>query len=137
MLQYQKKENKIPVREYTHHFYLLLEFFLNSRYPALSAYSVYLEHIVEMGYIGFSCFVWLVVITLDRGIRQLSRLRQSRDLRGIYLIAAIAATASLGFHGFVDTVWYRPQINTIWWLMLAIVASFYDEVAIDSSSETN
>ena len=111
--------------------------YMNSRYPALSAYSVYLEHIVEMGYIGFSCFVWLVVITLDRGIRQLSRLRQSRDLRGIYLIAAIAATASLGFHGFVDTVWYRPQINTIWWLMLAIVASFYDEVAIDNSSETN
>lgn len=105
--------------------------YMNSRYPALSAYSVYLEHIVEMGYIGFGCFLWLIAVTINHGVRQLSRLRQSRNKRGIYLIAAIAATASLGFHGFVDTVWYRPQINTIWWLMLAIIASFYDDYKFD------
>ena len=27
-------------------------------------------------------------------------------------------------HGLVDTVWYRPQINTLWWLMVAIIASY-------------
>lgn len=104
--------------------------YMNSRYPALSAYSVYLEHIVEMGYLGFGCFVWLITVTINHGVRQLIRLRQSRTKRAIYLIAAIAATASLGFHGFVDTVWYRPQINTTWWLMLAIIASFYDDYQI-------
>ena len=102
--------------------------YMNSRYPALSAYSVYLEHIVEMGYLGFGCFLWLLAVTFNHGIRQIARLRSNKDRRGIYLIAAIAATASLAFHGFVDTVWYRPQINTIWWLVLAIVASFYDNV---------
>ena len=71
--------------------------------------------------------VWLITVTINHGVRQLVRLRQSKNKRGIYLIAAIAATVSLGFHGFVDTVWYRPQINTIWWLMLAIIASFYDD----------
>ena len=101
--------------------------YMNSRYPALSAYSVYLEHIVEMGYIGFGCFLWLITVTVNHGIKQLIRLRQNRDIRGIYLLAAIAATVSLAFHGFVDTVWYRPQINTIWWLILAIIASFYDD----------
>ena len=101
--------------------------YMDPRYPALSAYSVYLEHIVEMGYIGLGCFIWLLAATFNHGIRQLVRLRQSNNRRGIYLIAAIAAAASLGFHGFVDTVWYRPQINIIWWLMLAIVASFYDD----------
>lgn len=101
--------------------------YMNSRYPALSAYSVYLEHVVEMGYLGFSCFLWLLAVTFNHGLRQLSRLRQKRNKRGIVLIAAIAATASLAFHGFVDTVWYRPQINTVWWLMLAIIASFYDD----------
>ena len=100
--------------------------YMNSRYPALSAYSVYLEHIVEMGYIGFGCFLWLIAVTINHGIKQLNNLRQNRNQRGFYLIAAIAATASLAFHGLVDTVWYRPQINTIWWLMLAIIASFYD-----------
>ena len=103
--------------------------YMNSRYPALSAYSVYLEHLVEMGYLGFGCFIWLLAVTFNHGIRQLSRLRSLNDPRGIYLIAAIAATVSLAFHGFVDTVWYRPQINTLWWLVLAIIASFYDGVA--------
>lgn len=107
--------------------------YMNPRYPALSAYSVYLEHIVEMGYLGFSCFLWLVVVTLNHGIRQLSRLSQTRNKQGFYLIAAIATTASLAFHGFVDTVWYRPQINTVWWLMLAIIASFYDDINISFS----
>ena len=102
--------------------------YMNSRYPALSAYSVYLEHLVEMGYLGLGCFVWLLAVTFNHGIRQLSRLRMLKDSRGIYLIAAIAATVSLAFHGFVDTVWYRPQINTLWWLVLAIIASFYDSV---------
>ena len=100
--------------------------YMNSRYPALSAYSVYLEHVVEMGYLGFGCFLWLITVTINHGVRQLDRLRQSRNKRGIYLLAATAAAISLAFHGFVDTVWYRPQINTVWWLILAIIASFYD-----------
>lgn len=102
--------------------------YMNSRYPALSAYSVYLEHIVEMGYIGLGCFLWLIAVTCNHGMRQLNRLRHSRDKRGIYLIVAIAATVSLAFHGFVDTVWYRPQINTIWWLIIGLIASFYDDI---------
>jgi putative inorganic carbon (HCO3(-)) transporter len=109
--------------------------YMNSRYPALSAYSVYLEHIVEMGYIGFGCFLWLLAVTFNHGMRQVMKLRQSRNVYGIYLIAAIAAAASLAFHGFVDTVWYRPQINTVWWLMLAIIASFYDDVKEAISSK--
>ncbi|MGL5940662.1 MAG: IctB family putative bicarbonate transporter [Waterburya sp.] len=109
--------------------------YMNSRYPALSAYSVYLEHIVEMGYVGFGCFLWLLAVTFNHGVRQLARLRQSRNIRGIYLLGAIAAAASLAFHGFVDTVWYRPQINTVWWLMLAIIASFYDDVKEAISSK--
>lgn len=109
--------------------------YMNSRYPALSAYSVYLEHIVEMGYIGFGCFLWLITVTINHGIKQLTRLRQSKNIRGIYLIAAIAATTSLAFHGFVDTVWYRPQVNTIWWLMLAVIASFYDDYKLINKNQ--
>jgi len=108
--------------------------YMNPRYPALSAYSVYLEHIVEMGYLGFSCFLWLIIVTINHGVRQLNYLRQSKNKRGIYLLAAIAATASLAFHGLVDTVWYRPQINVVWWLILAIIASFYDDLGTEENN---
>ncbi|WP_253274313.1 IctB family putative bicarbonate transporter [Myxosarcina sp. GI1] len=102
--------------------------YMNSRYPALSAYSIYLEHLVEMGYFGLGCFLWLLFITLSYGIRQLTSLRDRRDISGFWLIGAIAATVGLSIHGIVDTVWYRPQISTLWWFVLAIVASYYDNL---------
>ena len=97
--------------------------YMDPLYPALSAYSVFLEHIVELGYIGFTCFVWLIVVTLNYGITQVNRLRKSRGIEGLWVIGAIAAMVGLMTHGMVDTVWYRPPINTLWWFMLAIIAS--------------
>ena len=101
--------------------------YMDSRYPALSAYSIYLEHIVEIGLVGFSCFLWLIVVTFNHGITQMNRLRQSKNAQGLWLIAAIAAIVGLLVHGFVDTVWYRPQVNTLWWFMLAIIASQFGD----------
>ena len=28
-------------------------------------------------------------------------------------------------HGLVDTVLYRPEVNTLWWLMFGMIASYY------------
>lgn len=97
--------------------------YMDPRYPALSAYSIYLEHIVEMGYLGFASFIGLIIGTLYYGWRQIELLRQSRDVAGLWLIGAIAAIVGLLVHGVVDTVWYRPSIHTLWWLMLGIIAS--------------
>ena len=102
--------------------------YMNSRYPALSAYSIFLEHLVEMGYLGLGCFLWLIVVTLNYGIRQINRLRALKDRQGLWVIAATAAIVGLLAHGIVDTVWYRPQISTLWWFMLAILASQWETV---------
>jgi putative inorganic carbon (HCO3(-)) transporter len=40
-------------------------------------------------------------------------------------MGAIATLLGLLSHGFVDTVWYRPQVNTLWWFMIALIASYY------------
>ena len=90
----------------------------------LSAYSVFLEHIVELGYIGFTCFVWLIIVTLNYGITQVNRLRKSQGIKGLWVIGAIAAMVGLMTHGMVDTVWYRPEVATVWWLMVAVVFSY-------------
>ena len=78
--------------------------YMDSRYPALSAYSIYLEHIVEVGWLGFSSFMWLIVVTFNHGLTQVNRLRRSRNVQGLWLIAAIAAIVGLLVHGLVDTV---------------------------------
>ncbi len=99
--------------------------FQRPRFTALSAYSIVLEVAVETGLIGLSCFVWLLVVTFNMGWTQIQRLRAVGSRQGYWLMAAIATLCGMLGHGVVDTVWYRPQVNTLWWLMIAIVASYY------------
>ncbi len=106
-------------------FNLVYPTYQRSRYSALSAYSIPLEIAVETGIIGLTCFIWLLTVTVHIGWVQLQQLRQVRSREGLWLIGAIASLFGMLSHGLVDTVWYRPQVNTLWWLMLALIASYY------------
>ncbi len=99
--------------------------YMSPKYSALSAYSVLLETAVETGLIGLSIFIWLLVITVNQGVQQIQNLRDKNNPAGIWLIAAIAAMAGLMAQGLFDTVWYRPQVNTLWWFLVALIASQY------------
>lgn len=102
-------------------------------YTALSAYSIYLEILVEMGAIGFTAFLGLLASIAYHGWQKLHRLRQLKARDGFWVMGAIAAIAGMLTHGLVDTVWYRPEISTLWWFMVAIVASYYPQLTGDSS----
>ena len=99
--------------------------YMRPKYSALSAYSVWLETAVETGILGVMTFLWLSIVTLNQGLLQLKRFRDQGNVQGYWLIAAIAIMVGMMAHGVVDTVWYRPQINTLWWLAMAIIASYY------------
>jgi putative inorganic carbon (HCO3(-)) transporter len=101
--------------------------YMRPRFSALSAYSVWLETAVETGIIGLMAFFWLLVVTLNQGLQQLQQMRSQANLQGYWLMGAIAIIVGMLGHGVVDTVWYRPQINTLWWLVMAIVASYYPD----------
>jgi putative inorganic carbon (hco3(-)) transporter len=104
---------------------------LGPRFSALGAYSVFLETIVEIGYVGFACFLWTILVTLNCGIRGLIGLRQIGDPQAFWLMAAIVSTVGIFCQGAVDTVWYRPAVQTLWWLMAGIIASFYQPVVVE------
>jgi putative inorganic carbon (HCO3(-)) transporter len=93
-------------------------------YTALSAYSIVLEIAVETGIVGLTCFVWLLVVTFNQGWMGLQKLRKLGNREGFWLMAAIATMTGMLAHGLVDTVWYRPQVSTLWWLMIALIASY-------------
>ncbi|QOV22077.1 IctB family putative bicarbonate transporter [Anabaenopsis elenkinii] len=99
------------------------------RYTALSAYSVFLEVAVETGFAGLGSFLWLIIVTFNHGFLQVRRLRQSRSVEGIWLIGALATVTGMLAHGTVDTIWFRPEVNTLWWLMVAIIASYWTPIA--------
>jgi putative inorganic carbon (hco3(-)) transporter len=95
------------------------------RYSALSAYSILLEVAVETGFVGLACFLWLILVTFNTAFLQLRRLRQSRNIQGFWLIGAFASLLGMLAHGTVDTIWFRPEVNTLWWLMVALIASYW------------
>ncbi len=107
------------------------------RYTALSAYSVFLEVTVETGFIGLGCFLWLLIVTLNAGCLQLRRLRESSNVQGFWLIGAIASMVGMLAHGAVDTVWFRPEVNSLWWLMVALIASYWLPLTQDHTLEIN
>lgn len=96
-----------------------------ARFSALSAYSILLEITVEAGLVGLTAFLWLLLVAFNQGFVQLRRLRAMGDPDGFWLIGAITAMAGMMGHGIVDTVWYRPEVSVLWWLSVALVASFY------------
>ncbi|MES1023761.1 IctB family putative bicarbonate transporter [Gloeocapsa sp. BRSZ] len=105
-------------------FNLVYPLYQQPKYTALSAYSVPLEIAVETGLIGLFCFLWLIVVLFSQGLTQLQRLRQQNTREGFWLIAAIAIMVGMLAHGTVDTVWYRPEVSTLWWLTVALIVSY-------------
>lgn len=104
------------------------------KFSALSAYSIFLEIAVESGFIGLTCFLWLLLVTFNQGWVQLQRLKKLSSSEGFWLIAAIASLCGMLGHGLVDTVWYRPEVSTLWWLMVALIATYYNEHEPDQAS---
>jgi putative inorganic carbon (hco3(-)) transporter len=107
---------------------------VSPRFSALGAYSVFLETIVEVGYVGFACFLWMLVVTANCGVQGLMRLRAVRDPQAFWLIAAIVSMVGIMAQGVADTVWYRPVLQTLWWLCVGIVAGFYQPQKRDDST---
>ncbi|WP_338441466.1 IctB family putative bicarbonate transporter [Synechococcus elongatus IITB4] len=100
-----------------------------ARFTALSAYSVPLEVMVEAGVIGLASFIWLLLVTTVTAVRQLTRLRRDRDPQSFWLIASLAGLAGMLGHGLFDTVLYRPEVSTLWWLCIGSIASFWQPQA--------
>jgi putative inorganic carbon (hco3(-)) transporter len=98
---------------------------VNPKFSALSTYSIYREIIVETGFVGFISFLWIMLVAWCQGVLPLHRLRQNSDTHYFWLVGGLAGSIGLAVQGFFDTVWYRPVINILWWLMIALIASFY------------
>lgn len=98
-------------------------FYQQPKFDALGAYSVPLEITVELGVLGALCFAWLVLVLLVQGFTTWNTRRQSEPSTALWSAAATVAVVGLLVHGLVDTVWFRPPIQVLWWLMCAVIAA--------------
>ncbi|BAQ61614.1 hypothetical protein GM3708_2020 [Geminocystis sp. NIES-3708] len=98
--------------------------YMQTKFTALSAYSIFLEITLETGLIGIMSFLGVIIATFQRGIRIIKNFQLKNDSQAMWVIAALAGMTGLATQGLFDTVWYRPQVNTLWWLSIAVIASF-------------
>ena len=92
-------------------------------YSALGAYSVPLELTLETGLTGAIAYLWFVVVTALHGLRRWLQLLGPRAPQALWIAAGLSACAGMMVHGLVDTVWYRPQVQMLWWFSIALISS--------------
>lgn len=99
--------------------------YMQTKFTALSAYCVFLEIALETGLIGLFAFTGGIVATFKRGVVLIKKMKPNQDLQAMWILGAIASLTGLATQGLFDTVWYRPQINTLWWICVAVIAAVY------------
>ena len=99
-------------------FKLIYGIYMRSGFDALGAYCVPLEVAVETGIFGLFAFLGIIMSTMSRAHEQFWH----HPFGPERWIKAGAAAGLLGMmiHGMVDTVYYRPQVQLIFWLLLAM-----------------
>jgi putative inorganic carbon (HCO3(-)) transporter len=102
-------------------FRLIYGLYMESGFDALGTYCVPLEIAVETGIFGLIAFFAMLIVIFARAhiITWLTENAYERWL----VIGAITAIVGIMSHGLVDTVFYRPQVQFIFWLMVAIVVA--------------
>ena len=92
--------------------------YMKTGFDALSAYNIYLETAVESGLFALIAFLCFLGVNIYKAARFIF---VSNTLDRIFVLAATVSIAGMLTHGFVDTVFFRPQIQFIFWIMIGII----------------
>ncbi len=86
--------------------------YMKTGYDALGSYCVFLEMLVESGI--FSLIVFLIFLFLV--IKKCSRIEDK--ILGLCITLTMLATMG---HGLFDTIWFRPQLQFLFWVNVAML----------------
>lgn len=92
--------------------------YMKTGFDALSAYNIYLETAVESGIFALLAFLAFVGLNLKSAITYILR---RKNIKVIYVAIAFISLIGILMHGFVDTVFFRPQIQFVFWIMVGII----------------
>ena len=78
-----------------------------------------MELAVETGIFGLVAFFAFVILMVVNGIKYLL---QNQSIRGkIYVAICLSSIVGLMAHGLVDTIFFRPQVQFIFWTVMALL----------------
>ena len=96
--------------------------YMKTGFDALSAYNIFLEIAVESGIFALIAFLGFLILLVKDAVKII--LNSIDTEKVIFISAAVISILGVMFHGLVDTVFFRPQIQFIFWIMVAVVSAY-------------
>ena len=101
--------------------------YMKTGFDALSAYNIFLEIAVESGILALIAFLGFLIILIKRAVEFI--INSYDAIQVIFVSCALISIFALITHGLVDTVFFRPQIQFIFWTMAAVAAVKTDSLS--------
>lgn len=100
--------------------------YMRTGFDALSAYNIFLETSVESGIFALIAFLGFLITLIKNSVEYILKSDNIKNV--IFISTALISICAVMVHGFVDTVFFRPQIQFVFWTMVAIASSvLYEE----------
>lgn len=99
--------------------------YMISGFDALSSYCVFLEICVESGIFALMAFLLFLGTLLTNGVVAFIK-NKDYNIK-VLIFATFISVLAVIIHGFVDTVFYRPQVQYLFWIMVAILTTLIRE----------
>lgn len=94
--------------------------YMKTGFDALSAYNIYLETAVESGIFALFAFLgFLIKLSVD-AVKVILDCKNIETV--IFVSISIVAIWAMLFHGLVDTIYFRPQLQFMFWTFVAVIA---------------
>jgi len=92
--------------------------YMKTGFDALSAYNIYLEIAVESGIFALLTFISFLGINIYNAIKFIL---SGKIADTVFILAALLSIIGMLTHGIADTVFFRPQIQFTFWIMVGII----------------
>lgn len=97
--------------------------YMKTGFDALGTYCVPLEIAVEGGIFALCMFLLLIIYAVYKGFNLALDKDMSVSIRIIIFCVLLTIFGTMA-HGMFDTVWFRPQLQIIFWINIAILNSY-------------
>ena len=102
--------------------------YMMTGYDALGSYCVPLEIAVESGIFALLSFVAYIGLVIYKSVKYVLSENNILENR-IIVFSILLATVAVMFHGLFDTIFFRPQVQIIFWTNIAIFHSLINPIS--------
>lgn len=95
---------------------------MKTGYDALGSYCVPLEIAVESGIFALLAFILFLFFVIKKCLKICLNQEKPINIKVLSLCVVLMIAATMG-HGLFDTIWFRPQLQFLFWTFIAILDS--------------